>query len=111
MDGSCTVTFGGSHGGTYFIPCNLVNSFDNELVFYGDSRITISDDINHNGNTLYCQPYCKPAYINNDDLYVYISPENVTWNNRSLWYREYDVLIAFCLISLLVFRVLTIFRR
>ena len=62
MDNGCTVTFGGAgnYNGTYFVPCDAVNNFDSELVFYGDSRITISDDINHNGHLLYCQPYCKP---------------------------------------------------
>ena len=111
MDGSCTVTFGGSFGGTYYIPCDAVNSFDDSLVFYGDTRITISDSLNHLGHTLYCQPYCTPAYIDSNDQYVYLSPSDVTFNSRALFYREYDLIVMFCLISILVFRVLTIFRR
>ena len=111
MDGACTVTFGGSHGGTYYIPCDRADSFDNSLVYYGDTPFTIWDDVNHHGNSLYVQSFCTPAYKNSDDLYVYTSPEDVTFNNRSIWFRSYDDILIFCLILLCCFRAITIFRR
>lgn len=111
MDGSCGVTFGGSHGGTYYIPCDRVNDFDDSLVYYGDTPFTIWDDINHTGNSLYVQPFCTPAYKNQNDLYVYTSPEDVVFNNRAIWYRSYDSVIIFCLVLLCAFRAITIFRR
>ena len=111
MDGACTVTFGGSHGGTYYIPCDRADSFDDSLVYYGDTPFTIWDDVNHHGNSLYVQPFCTPAYKNSDDLYVYTSPEDVTFNNRSLWFRSSNDIIIFCLILLCCFRAITIFRR
>ena len=111
MDGGCTVTFDGSYGGTYNLPCKSVNDFDNLLVFYGDTSIFISDNINRQGNRLICQPNCTPAYVNSSDEYVYLTPTNVTWNDRSIFYREYDLILVFCLITLLVLRFVTIFRR
>lgn len=111
MDGACTVTFTGSYGGTYYIPCDSVNDFDDSLVFYGDSTFSIYDDINHTGNKLYVQPFCTPAYLNDDDLYVYITAEDVVFNDRSIWYRSYDTIIIFCLVLLCAFRAITIFRR
>ena len=111
MDGGCTVTFGGTYGGTYYLPCNAVNDFDDSLVFYGDTAIFISDNINKQGNRLICQPNCTPAYVNSNEQYVYITPTDVTWNDRSLFYREYDIIMVFCLITILVLRFVTIFRR
>lgn len=111
MDGSCTVTFGGSHGGTYNIPCDTVNDFDDSLVYYGTTPFTIWENINHTGNSLYVQPFCTPAYKNQNDLYVYTSPEDVVFNNRAIWYRSYDSIIIFCLVLLCAFRAITIFRR
>lgn len=111
MDGSCTVTFGGNFGGTYFVPCDAVDSFNDVLVFNGDTAIYMFSDINHQGNRFICQPGCQPAYLNSNDQYVYIQPEDVVWNDRSLFYREYDLIIIFCLILLVCLRFLTIFRR
>lgn len=111
MDGSCTVTFDGSYGGTYFVSCDAVNSFDSSLTFNGISSVFLYSDRNHVGNRLICQPGCQPAYLNSNEQYVYISPENVTWNDRSIFYREYDFVLVFCLIALVTLRFLTIFRR
>lgn len=111
MDGSCTVTFDGSYGGTYFLSCDAVNSFDNVLTFNGISSVYLYSDRNHVGNRLICMPGCQPAYVNSNEQYVYISPQNVTWNNRSLFYREYDIVFLFCIILLVCFRAITIFRR
>ena len=111
MDDSCTVTFDGSRGGTYYIPCSHADDFDSSLVYYGDTPFTIWENINHQGKSLYVQPFCTPAYKNSEDLYVYTSPENVVYNNRFNWYRNYDSLIIFCLVLLCAFRAITIFRR
>ena len=111
MDGVCTVTFGGTYGGTYNIPCDSINDFDSSLVFHGATSIFISDSINNQGNRLICQPNCTPAYVNSNDQYVYLTPTDVVFNDRSLFYREYDIIIVFCLITLLVLRFVTIFRR
>lgn len=111
MDDACTVTFDGSRGGTYYIPCSHASDFDSSLVYYGDTPFTIWENINHQGKSLYVQPFCTPAYKNSDDLYVYTSPENVVYNNRFNWYRNYDSLIIFCLVLLCAFRAITIFRR
>lgn len=111
MDGNCTATFSGTLGGTYYIPCDTVSDFDDALVYYGDTPFYIYDDINHQGHSLYVQPACTPAYKNNDDLWVYISPADVSFNDRAIWYRSYSDLIVFCLILLCAFRAITIFRR
>lgn len=111
MDGSCTVSFDGNYGGTYYLPCDAVSSFDDVLVFNGDTPIYMSSDINRRGNRFICNPGCQPAYLDSNENYVYISPENVTWNDRSIFYREYDFILVFCLIALVTLRFLTIFRR
>lgn len=112
MDGGCTFTFdGGSYSGTYHVPCDVVNNFDDELVYHGSGSFTVYTGVDHSGTSLYIQPECHPAYRNNNYNYVYLNPQNVVFNDRSLWYREYDLVLVFCLILLCAFRAITIFRR
>lgn len=111
MDGACTVSFTGDHGGSYFIPCDSVNDFDDQLVYYGSDTLTIWEEVNHYGHKLIVQPMCTPAWINTEEKYVYTNPEDVVFNDRAIFYREYDSIIMFCLVLLCAFRAITIFRR
>lgn len=111
MDGGCTVTWTGTYGGNYGVPCDVIDNFDSSLVYHGSSSFTIYSGVNHNGNAVYIQPECYPSYRNTNYNYVYFVPENVTFNDRSIWYREYDSILVFCLVLLCCFRAITIFRR
>lgn len=112
MDGGCTATFTGTMGGTYGIPCSDVDDFDDGLLYHGSRTFTIYTDVNHSGRSLYIQPECYPAYRESSSYnYVYIRPEEVSFNDRSIFFREYDLVLVFCLVLLCCFRGITIFRR
>lgn len=112
MDSGCTVTFGGDYGGTYNIPCNAVNSFSDGLYNNSSNGYTIYTNINHGGTSLTCNSMSYPSYRSGQYTY-YIQPENVTFNDRAMFYRQtqfFEPVIMFCLLAICILRFMTVFR-
>lgn len=110
-DTGCEVTFTGSHGGTYTIPCDRINDIRDDMVNIGNSTIYLYPSGQALTDSSY--PYISierghyPRYYSsNYQQYDYITnAANVRFNFLGNYYREkvfitpmLELLLAFCLI-------------
>lgn len=102
MSDGCTVTFDGTGGGTYIIPCNMAEYIGSDLVnhnssnFYGYSHVSSGSreypyiSFGSNSYPVYYESYQSQHYITN--------ASNVTFNSESYYYRDINfvwLLMAF----------------
>lgn len=110
MDEACTVTFDGSHGGTYIIPCDRVSYINNDLVNTGSSSFNGYLDYSQGNNVNYITfaSNSYPSYRGTGVTTQYITnASNVTFNNRAHFYREFDIA---CLLVMAVIAVCSLTR-
>lgn len=94
MDENCTVTFEGSHSGTYIVPCDRVEYINDSLVNTGSSSFNGYLDYPTNNTNNYITfpadsyPYYRSSGVTNSYI---TNASNVTFNNRAHFYREYDI--------------------
>lgn len=93
MDGYCEISFDGTGGGTYYVPCDRVGDLNEEGIncsstsFYGYSSIYGSD---YNKRVQF-PSLAKPRYYtsNSYNYTVIENMSNVVFNDKSLFYRRY----------------------
>ena len=116
METSCTFTFEGDHGGTYYVPCDQVKYIDSgNLVSYSSENFYAYPDIrDSSSNYDYIvfnadsYPYWRSGY----NSYQYITnANNIKFNNTSYFYRDFDLVILFCLFIISLTRIINVFGR
>lgn len=90
MDDFCEVSWEGTEGGTYYVACPLVEYISDELVNTGNSTIYFytSPQQGNNSYALSASAFSYPRYGNNYNYYYVTDAYNVSFNNRSHYYRE-----------------------
>lgn len=114
MDDYCEVTFEGDQGGTYYVACSLVEYIADDMVNTGNSTIYLytSPQQSNNSYALSISAFSYPRYSSGYNTYYVTNATNVSFNNRSNYYRErqmvdpvFSILIsAVLLINLLIHR-------
>lgn len=112
MDG-CTVSWEGDHGGTYYVPCDRVQYLNSELIntsntsFNGYSTITSSNNSPYVVFPSNGYPYYYESYSNRDYIEV---AQNVTFNAKSHYYKEFDIVLIVALGIIAVGNLVKIWR-
>lgn len=114
MDDYCEVSWEGTQGGTYYVACPLVEYISDELVNTGNSTIYFytSPQQSNNSYALSASAFSYPRYYSGNNYYYVTNARNVSFNNRSHYYRErqfvdpiFSIIIsAILLINLLIHR-------
>lgn len=115
-DSGCSVTFEGDHGGTYFVPCDLVKFLnDNDLSSSYSGDITLYRDLSKDHFSIVVSSYSLPSYIDSDSSIHYLSNvSNVRFNSLSNVYRNLDyvyLFVAFIVSVYCLFKMLRGFVR
>lgn len=113
MDIGCTVGWTGDAAGTYYIPCDRVNSVSNNLFNNSNSSITLYGSPNHQGNSITINSLSYPSYRSGTQT-IYFTPHNVEWNDRAKFIRQtlfIDQFLMFSLLVLVILRVIGVFGR
>lgn len=103
MDDYCTVTFEGDQGGTYYVACPLVEYIDNEsMVNTGNSTINLYTSPQQGNNSYYIQiqSFSYPRYYSGNNYHYITNAHNISFNNKSNYYRNFDV-VEISLLTLL----------
>lgn len=103
MDDYCEVTFEGDQGGTYYVACSLVEYIDNEsMVNTGNSTINLytSPQQGYNTNYLSIPAFSYPRYYSGNNYHYVTNAHNISFNNKSNFYRNFDV-VEITLLTLL----------
>lgn len=115
MDDYCEVSWEGSQGGTYYVACPLVEYISDELVNTGNSTIYFytSPQQSNNSYALSASAFSYPRYYSGNNYYYVTNARNVSFNNRSNYYRERQLVdpIFSIIISAILFINLLIHRR
>ena len=93
MDGYCEISFNGTGGGTYYIPCDRVGDLNEEGIningtsFYAYSSIYGSDY----DKRIQFPSLAKPRYYTSSSYnYTVINNmSNIVFNDKALMYRRY----------------------
>lgn len=114
MDDYCEVSWEGTQGGTYYVACPLVEYISDELVNTGNSTIYFytSPQQSNNSYALSASAFSYPRYYSGNNYYYVTNAYNVSFNNRSHYYRERElvdpifsiIISAILLINLLIHR-------
>lgn len=114
MDDYCEVSWEGTQGGTYYVACPLVEYISDELVNTGNSTIYFytSPQQSNNSYALSASAFSYPRYYSGNNYYYVTNAHNVSFNNRSHYYRERElvdpifsiIISAILLINLLIHR-------
>lgn len=94
MDGYCEISFDGTGGGTYYVPCDRVGDLNEEGVnlgsstFYGYSSIYGS----YYDRRVTFPSLAKPRYNSsyNSQAVVIENLSNLVFNDKALMYRRYE---------------------
>ena len=93
MDDFCTVTFTGDQGGTYYVACPLVEYISEDgMVNSGNSTIYLytSPQQSNNSYALSIPAFSYPRYSNGYNTFYITNASNISFNNRSHYYREFN---------------------
>lgn len=114
MDDYCEVSWEGTQGGTYYVACTLVEYISDELVNTGNSTIYFytSPQQYNNSYVLSAAAFSYPRYYSGNNYHYVTDAHNVSFNNRSNYYRErqlvdpiFSIIISsILLINLLIHR-------
>ncbi len=117
-DIGCTVTFEGDHGGTYYVPCEYVESIDQEtLINTSNTTITLYPSIRHyNGNNSYnyirLNSYSYPLYYSSYSSYDEITNvSNVTFNSNAAKAFSLSYINLFLMFLLALASLCVVFRK
>lgn len=116
MSDSCTVTIDGSYSGTYFIPCDSVQYFTDELINTSNSTINLYPSYRHYSSSSYdyivCRSYTYPYYYSGYNSNKEINDiTSIQFNTVANYYLQYQYvqLFVYFLICLSAFCI--IFRK
>lgn len=111
---ACTVTWDGSHGGTWYVPCDQVGYITDDFINSGVSSITLYSSISQGGSVdrvimpANQYPYYRAQNgYNNEYLDVV---QNVRYNWVSNFYRDRPVVDIFVLMIVSLFCVIRTFK-
>lgn len=103
MDDYCEVTFEGDQGGTYYVSESQVKYINgSNMVNTSNSTIYLYKNIQSGSGqyTLSIPAFSYPRYSSNNTYYYITNAHNITFNNRSNFIRNFDV-VEVCLLTLL----------
>ena len=108
MDDYCTVTFTGDQGGTYYLPCTLVEYVStNGMVNTGSSTINLYTSPNQSNNTaaITIPAFSYPRYSTGYGNTYITNASNISFNNRSYYYRDRGIveIVLLTLLACLLF--------
>lgn len=89
----CTLTFEGNQGGTYYVPCDKVQYFTNDLINTSNQLVLLESGHAHNNFNLRCasNKYC--SYYSGNYTH-YVTNARVTgYNLQSRINREFNSVV------------------
>ena len=112
MDEFCEVTFTGDQGGTYYVACPLVQYISEDgMVNSGNSTIYLytSPQQSNNSYAISIPAFSYPRYSSGYGTVYITNATNVSFNNRSHYFREseyVEIILLTLLASISLIRLL-----
>lgn len=115
-DSGCSVTFDGDHGGTYFVPCDLVKYIsDKDLSSSFSADIILYRDLSRDHFSIIIPSYSFPYYTDSDSsVHTLSTASNIHFNALANVYRNLDyvyIFVAFIVSVYCLFKLLRGFVR
>lgn len=116
MGDACTVEIDGTYSGTYFVPCDYVEYFTDELVNTSNTTINLYPSYRHYSGSSYdyivCRSYTYPYYYsgyNNNKEITDIT--SVKFNTTATYFIQYQYIQLFVYFLICLSAFCIIFRK